>query len=253
MSNRTLIFVYGLMSYALFVGVFGYTILFIGNIGVSRSLDTVADGDLATALLVDLGLLSLFAVQHSVMARLAFKRLWTRIIPPSAERSTYVLASSLALAALVWFWQPLGGIVWQVEDEFAVAVLYAVFVFGWALLFVSTFLINHFDLFGLRQVWMNLVGKRYEPLGFVTPSLYRHVRHPLYVGMLLGLWAAPTMTVAHLVFALLSTAYIAIGARLEERDLEAALPGYAQYRREVPMFIPRLGNRADTDAPASAI
>jgi len=182
-----------------------------------------------------------FALQHSVIARPAFKRWWTSIVPEPAERSTYVLASSVALLVLFWQWRPIGGVVWQVEQPLAVAALYGIFATGWLIVLVTTFLINHFDLFGLRQVWLHLRGKPYRPLGFVTPGPYRHVRHPLYVGWLLAFWATPTMTAAHFFFAAMTTTYILVAIRLEERDL-ADIHGakYAEYRRTVPMLVPRV-------------
>jgi len=247
MLKRTLILAYGLLSYLLFFAVFNYTILFIGNIIVSPSLDSGGSGDLARALLIDISLLTAFALQHSIMARPAFKRAWTRVIPDAAERSTYVLASTLLLAGIVYFWQPLGGTVWQVTDPLAVGLLYGLFVVGWGILFLASFQINHFDLFGLRQVWLHFRGRPYTPVEFKTPWLYRHMRHPLYVGLMIGLWAAPTMTVAHLVFALLCTGYVFVGVRLEERDLENALPEYRQYRQQVPMFIPDIRNKRSRD------
>jgi len=243
MFKRPLILGYGALAYTLFFGVFNYAILFIGNILVSPSLDSVGTSDLGQALLIDIGLLTAFALQHSVMARPAFKRAWTRIIPEPAERSTYVLASTLLLGCIVYFWQPLGGVLWQVTNPVAVAVLYGLFAIGWGILFLASFQINHFDLFGLRQVWLYFRGKPYTHLAFKTPWLYRYTRHPLYVGLMIGLWAAPTMTVAHLVFALLCTGYIFVGARLEEKDLENALPEYKRYKTEVPMFMPNIGNK----------
>jgi len=236
--KKSLVLGYGISSYALFFLVFTYTILFIGNLFVSPSLDSPGQSNLWQALLIDMGLLGLFAIQHSVMARPAFKRILTRVIPQAAERSTYVLASSVLLGTIVHFWQPLGGVIWAVTDPFAVAGIYALFAVGWAILFLASFQINHFDLFGLRQVWFYFRGKPYTEVAFKTPWLYRFVRHPLYVGMLIGLWAAPVMTVAHLVFAALSTAYIFIGVRFEEHDLEKALPEYGAYKKAVPMFMP---------------
>jgi protein-S-isoprenylcysteine O-methyltransferase Ste14 len=176
------------------------------------------------------------------MARPFFKRWLTRWIPESAERSTYVLFSSLALIALFLFWQPLGGVVWDVRDPLWQAVLYALFAFGWLLVLVSTFLINHFDLFGLRQVWLQLRARPYRPLKFGTPGPYKLVRHPLYLGWLFAFWATPTMTGTHLLFAFMTTAYILVAIQLEERDLVTALgDDYVQYRRKVPMIIPGLG------------
>jgi protein-S-isoprenylcysteine O-methyltransferase Ste14 len=172
------------------------------------------------------------------MARPAFKRWWTRIVPKSAERSTYLLFTSIALTVLFVFWEPLGGSVWDVRSAIGRNLLYGAFAFGWFLVFLSTFLINHFDLFGLRQIWLQLIGKPYKPLPFKTPMLYRIVRHPLYLGLVLAFWSTPTMTLTHLVFAIATTAYILIAIQLEENDLLAALPEYAQYRKRVPMLVP---------------
>ena len=248
MLRKSLVLLYGIVSYMLFFIVFNYAILFIGNIVVTPSLDTLRETDLATALIIDLGLLGAFAVQHSVMARPAFKRWWTTIIRPEVERSTYVLLSTLLLAAIVFFWQPLGGVIWQLTDPVAIGVVYAFFVIGWAILFLASFQINHFDLFGLRQTWLYFRGKKYTPLTFKTPWLYRHMRHPLYVGLMIGLWAAPTMTVAHLVFAVMCTSYIFVGVRLEEHDLENDLPEYKQYKKVVPMFLPKPGKKTVENA-----
>ena len=236
--KRWLIFFYGVASYAIFFATFLYAIGFIGNFGVPKSIDSVRETSLGIALLINAGLLGVFAIQHSVMARPAFKRWWTRIIPQTAERSTYTLLSSVALIALFAFWEPIGGIVWNVEAPVSKALIYGAYAFGWGLVLVSTFLINHFDLFGLRQVWLQLRGKPYTALQFKTPVLYHYVRHPLYVGWFFAFWATPTMTVAHLVFALATTAYILIAIQLEERDLIAEHPEYAQYRERVPMLVP---------------
>ncbi len=188
---------------------------------------------------MNLGLLALFSVQHSVMARPAFKSWWTRYVPEPAERSIYVLFSNLALIALFVLWQPMGVTVWRVDNPIGKIALYTAYALGWVLLLGSTFAINHFDLFGLRQVWLHLRGREYTALKFGTPVFYRHVRHPLYVGWFTIFWATPTMTVAHLVFAAATTAYILLAIRWEERDLVASHPEYAEYRRKVPMFIPR--------------
>ncbi len=236
--GRTITLIYGVGSYAVFFLTFLYAIGFLGNILVPKSLDSGLTGPLGTALLIDVGLLTLFAVQHSVMARPAFKRLLTSVVSPAAERSTYVLASSLALILLFWQWQPLGGVVWEVEHPIGRALLYGGFGVGWALVLAATFVINHFDLFGLRQTWRHFRGLQQEPLQFVTPILYRMVRHPLYVGWLLAFWSTPTMTLTHLLFAAVTTAYILVAIQLEERDLMAAHPEYAVYRRRVPMLIP---------------
>src|SRR5690349_11890924 len=250
MLNRTLIFAYGVICYAVFFATFVYALGFVGNFGVPRAIDGAPRVDLSTALLTDLALLGVFAIQHSVMARPVFKRWFTKVVPESAERSTYVLFSSLAMIVLFALWQPMGGVIWDVGSPVARAIIYAAFGFGWALLLFSTFLINHFDLFGLRQVWLVLLGKPYTTLPFGMPLLYRYVRHPLYVGWLFTFWAAPTMTVAHLVFALATTAYILIAIQFEERDLVAAHPEYAEYRRRVPMLIPKATGTDSSANPA---
>ena len=237
--KRVLIFTYGVICYALFFGTFLYAAGFIGNLFVPKSIDSGATVPLWTALLVNSALLGLFAIQHSVMARKGFKALLTKIIPPAAERSTYVLLSSVCLILLFAYWQPMGGVIWDVQDAAGRAILYGLFAFGWLLVLVTTFLINHFDLFGLRQVWLYLRGKEYRALGFVTPGPYKYVRHPLYVGWLFAFWAAPTMTIAHLVFAIATTVYILIAIELEERDLvDVHGEAYKTYRRQVPMLIP---------------
>lgn len=239
--QRVLIFIYGAVAYALFFATFLYAIGFVGNLFVPKAIDSAPQVPFIQALLVNLGLLGLFAVQHSTMARPFFKRWLTRFIPSSAERSTFVLASSLALITLFVFWQPMGGVVWSISNPHAQILLHVAFTFGWLLVLFSTFLINHFDLFGLRQVWLNLHKQPYKELKFGTPVLYRLVRHPLYLGFILGFWATPVMTVAHLVFALATTAYILIAIQLEERDLMNFHPEYAEYRRRVPMIIPFIG------------
>lgn len=243
MAQRIAIFGYGVFSYVVFFFTFLYALGFVGNLVVPKGIDSAPTLPFGWALLINVLLLALFAVQHSVMARPAFKRWWTRWVPESAERSTYVLFSSLALIVLFIFWQPLGGVIWDVRNPAGQVALYALFLFGWSLVLVATFLINHFDLFGLRQVWLQLIGKPYQPLAFVTPGPYRVVRHPLYVGWLFAFWATPLMTVTHLVFALVTTAYILFAVRLEERDLVAAYPQYEAYRRRVPMLVPRWSRR----------
>jgi protein-S-isoprenylcysteine O-methyltransferase Ste14 len=241
MLKRITIFLYGVVSYAVFFATFLYAVGFIGNFGVPRTLDAGPSRPFLESLAIDLGLLALFALQHSVMARPAFKRWMTRVVPEPAERSTYVLASSLALIALFAFWQPLGGVVWEISDATARGALWGAFAFGWLLVLVSTFLINHFDLFGLRQVWLQLSGRPYTHLPFGTPGPYRYVRHPLYVGWFFAFWATPTMTVSHLVFAVMTTGYILVAIQLEERDLVAHFgETYRSYRTRVPMLIPFL-------------
>lgn len=248
MGKRISIFLYGVFSYAVFFATFMYAVGFIGNFIVPKTIDGVPELPLWQALAINGGLLALFALQHSVMARPAFKRWWTRIIPKSAERSTYVLASSLALIALFMFWQPLGGVIWDIDNMPAQTLLYAMYAAGWLLILATSFLINHFDLFGLRQVWLQLVGKPYSKLPFVVPSLYRVVRHPLYVGWLLVFWSTPTMTATHLLFAVGTTLYILIAIRFEEHDLIDMHPEYADYRRHVPMLVPHIGGSQATPA-----
>ncbi len=243
--KRLAIFLYGVVSYAVFFATFLYAIAFVGNLPlVSHRIDGVPELALGNALVIDVLLLALFAIQHSVMARPGFKAWWTRIIPRAAERSTYVLLSSLALIALFYFWQPLGGMVWQVDNRSGQLLLAAGFAFGWALVLYSTFLINHFDLFGLRQVWLELRGKPYTALPFKTPAAYKVVRHPLYLGWFFAFWCTAQMSVTHLLFALLTSAYILIGIYLEERDLLRAHPEYRGYRQRVPMLLPRLRAKA---------
>ncbi len=244
MLKRILFFAYGMFSYLIFLGTFLYAIGFIGNFGVPRTLDGAASQPLGLSFAIDVGLLGLFAVQHSVMARKWFKDLWTQIIPKPIERSTYVLFSSLALILLFTQWRPLGGVVWSVEDAGGRLVLRGLFAFGWGLVLVSTFLINHFDLFGLRQVWLYLLDRPYSTLRFATPWLYRVVRHPLYVGWFFAFWMTPLMTLAHLLFSLTTTAYILLAIRFEERDLiREHGETYEAYRRSVPMLVPAIGKR----------
>jgi methanethiol S-methyltransferase len=242
--SRVGIFVYGLISYAIFFAVFLYGIGFIGGFLTPTSLDGAPVSSLGHALTVDLALLVAFAVQHSGMARPAFKVWWKRIVPEAAERSTYVLLSSLALAAMYVFWEPIGGLIWSVPNGIARNLVIGLYLFGWLLLLYTTFLIDHFDLFGLKQVWRRLFNKTYRPPVFRTPSLYKLVRHPLYIGWLTIFWAAPTMTVAHLIFALVTTGYILFAIPLEERDMVSAFgSAYVDYRARTPMLIPRLSRR----------
>ena len=239
MFKRTLFFAYGSVSYLIFLGTFLYAVCFIGNFGVPRTLDGVASGPLAISFAIDVALLTLFAAQHSIMARKWFKDWWTRIVPKPIERSTYVLFSSLALILLFWQWRPLGGVVFSVENPAGRLVLRVLFGFGWGLVLLSTFLINHFDLFGLRQVWLYLLGRPITPLRFATPGPYRLVRHPLYVGWLFAFWMTPVMTLAHLLFSTATTAYILLAIQFEERDLVRDLgEKYKVYRKSVPMLVP---------------
>src|SRR5262245_14551741 len=234
-----MVLAYGVGCYVLFLGTFLYGIGVVGNFAVPKSIDSAVEGPLGEALLVNALLLGVFALQHSGMARPGFKRWWTRLVPQPVERSTYVLCSNLALLLLFWQWRPMGALLWDVRQPVALAILYGLFALGWLAVLVTTCLINHFDLFGMRQVWLYFRGQEYTPLGFVTPGPYRWVRHPLYVGWLTAFWATPTMTVAHLVFALGITVYILVAIYLEERDLTDAYGrAYAEYRQRVPMLVP---------------
>ncbi|WP_349258612.1 methanethiol S-methyltransferase [Steroidobacter sp.] len=236
--KRTLVLLYGVTCYAVFFATFLYAIAFLGNFLIGNSIDAAPSISVGKAIAIDIALLAAFALQHSIMARPAFKRWWTRFVPAPAERSTYVLFSSLALILLFWLWQPIGAVIWQVDHPVGKAVLYAGYASGWVLLLIATFLINHFDLFGLRQSWLYFVGRPYTEIPFRTPGLYKVVRHPLYVGWLLAFWCTPTMTAAHLLFAVMTTAYILIAIQFEEHDLTHTFPEYASYRQRVPALIP---------------
>lgn len=236
---RLAIFIYGVLSYLVFLASFLYAIGFVGNFLVPKSIDTGTATGPVVAVIVNLILLGLFALQHSIMARPGFKRWWTRLIPPAAERSTYVLLSSLLLFLLYWLWQPLPAPVWSLENPVAVYLLWALFALGWLIVLLSTFMIDHFDLFGLKQVWLQLRGRDYTPPPFHCPALYRVVRHPIMLGFVIAFWATPQMSVGHLLFALATTAYIVIGVWLEERDLVRAHgQQYRDYRQRVPMLLP---------------
>jgi protein-S-isoprenylcysteine O-methyltransferase Ste14 len=251
MTKRIAAFGYGVVCYAIFFFTFLYAIGFVGNLFVPKSIDSEPVAPFLESLLVNLGLLAIFLLQHSVMARPGFKEWWTKIVPQPVERSTYVLFTSLALLLLFAAWKPLGGVVWSVENPVGQVAFYLLFAFGWLLVLVTTFLINHFDLFGIRQVYLYLLGHPYTPLGFVVPGPYKYVRHPLYVGWFFAFWATPTMTVAHLVFALATTAYILVAIRFEERDLEEAHgAAYEEYRNRVPMLIPSAKGVSAEELPA---
>ena len=254
MIKRITFFAYGSVSYLIFFATFLYAIGFVGNFGVPTALDGPRSGSLALALAIDVGLLTLFAVQHSVMARPWFKEWWTRLVPKPIERSTYVLFSSVALILLFWLWRPLGGVVWSVEDPTGRLVLRALFAFGFGLVLLSTFLINHFDLFGLRQVYLYLLGRPYTTLHFGTPGPYKLVRHPLYVGWLFAFWSTPTMTFAHLLFSIATTAYILLAIQFEERDLVREHgESYEAYRRSTPMLVPFTRRRSEETEPAERV
>jgi protein-S-isoprenylcysteine O-methyltransferase Ste14 len=239
MTGRVAAVIYGIASYLIFSLSFAYTPAFIGNFMVPKTIDTGPDSGLAQAILIDALLLGVFALQHSVMARPAFKRWWTRIIPKSCERSTYVLIASLLLVLIFWQWRPIATTIWSFEG-WPAAVLTAIFWAGWVIALISTFQIDHFELFGLRQVVDALRGAADRMQAFKTPLLYRLVRHPLMLGLLLAFWATPHMTAGHLLFAVLSTAYILVGVRLEEKDLVTEFgASYEHYRQRVPMLMPR--------------
>jgi methanethiol S-methyltransferase len=239
MLKRLLFFGYGLICYVIFLGSFLYAIAFVGGFLVPRRLDGPLDSSLGLAIAVDCALLTVFAMQHSIMARQWFKERWTQIVPWAIERSTFVLCASLALDLLFWQWRPLGIQVWLVQNAAARAVLWTLFAAGWTIVLVMTFFINHFDLFGLRQVWLPLMGKPYTRITFRTPSPYRLVRHPLYFGFLLAFWMTPNMTLAHLLFAVATTGYIVLAIQFEEKDLiREHGAAYTEYRQRVPMLLP---------------
>ncbi|MGE3110017.1 MAG: methanethiol S-methyltransferase [Phycisphaerales bacterium] len=231
--------VYGLVAYGAFMATILYAIGFVGEWIVPKSIDSGEAGAVVPSLVINAALLALFVVQHTVMARPAFKRAWTRVIPRSIERSTFVLASCVCLGLLFWQWRPLPGVVWSVSNPVAAGAITGVSILGWVTVFASSMLINHFDLFGLRQTWLRARGREYQPVGFRLVGLYRLVRHPLMVGFLLAFWATPTMSVGHLFFAVMTTGYILLGTWIEERDLIAEHgESYLAYRRGVRGFIP---------------
>ena len=236
--NRILAVAYGAVSYLIFLAAFLYAIGFVGNFVVPRSIDAGVAASTTEAVVVNVALLGLFAVQHSVMARPGFKRRWTRLVPAAIERSTYVLVASLVLFLLFWQWRTLPAVVWDVTWTPGRIAVWALFWIGWLTVLASTFMINHFDLFGLRQVYLAWRGEPYPQSQFRSTLLYRYVRHPIMLGFIIAFWAAPTMTVGHALFAIATTAYILIAVRLEEHDLAAELEPYRDYRRRVPMMIP---------------
>jgi protein-S-isoprenylcysteine O-methyltransferase Ste14 len=238
--KRWLFFAYGVAGHLLFLGTFAYMAGFVGNLLVPKSIDSATHTPTASAVLLNLLLLTLFSLQHSIMARPAFKRIWTRIVPEPIERSTYVFVSCAVTILLMWQWRGINTVIWDAQGPVLRGLLWSLFAIGWLLIPLATLLINHFDLFGTRQVWFYLRGRKYEGLPFRVPLLYKHVRHPLYVGWTIAFWATPTMTLGHLLFASVLTAYIGLAALIEERDLIHYFgEQYNEYRRRVPMFIPR--------------
>jgi methanethiol S-methyltransferase len=251
--KHALALVYGVLAYVLFLGTFLYAIAFVGNLRVPTTVDSGKSASTLTALVIDALLLGLFAVQHSVMARYGFKRHWTRVVSWHLERSTFVLAASLALAVLLWQWRPIPKMVWDVRGTAIGSVLSVLFWVGWAILLWSTFLIDHFELFGLEQVWVYFKGREFHRPAFKAPLFYQWVRHPIYLGFLIAFWSAPAMTAGHLLFSIATTGYLLVGIYFEERDLVRAYgDAYRDYQRQVPMLIP-IGRRYvdRSNAPAA--
>ncbi|HZP16545.1 MAG TPA: isoprenylcysteine carboxylmethyltransferase family protein [Terriglobales bacterium] len=239
--KKALALLYGVLAYVFFFVTFAYAVLFVGNLVVRKTIDTGGSTPALKAILIDAALLSLFALQHSIMARQGFKKQWTRVVSWYIERSTFVIAASAVLALLLWQWRPIPAKVWDISGTAAGNLLQATFWLGWGILLVSTFLINHFELFGLEQVWSYFRGQKFERPAFKTPGFYRSVRHPIYLGFVIAFWSAPVMTVGHLLFAVATTGYILVGIYFEERDLMAAYgEAYRSYRARVPMLIPLL-------------
>jgi protein-S-isoprenylcysteine O-methyltransferase Ste14 len=238
--GRILAFVYGAVSYIVFFATFLYAIGFVGNLMVPKSIDTGPPAATITrALIMNTLLLSIFAIQHSVMARPAFKRWWTRIVPLAVERSTYVLLSSLALILLFWQWRPMTSVIWEMDNTAGQFILWAVFFSGWGIVLLSTFLINHFDLFGLRQVYLYSRDQEYTHVGFKELFLYKFVRHPIMLGFIIAFWTTPRMTAGHLLFAAVTTVYILVAIQLEERDtISSHGTAYEDYRNRVSMLLP---------------
>jgi methanethiol S-methyltransferase len=251
--NRLFALIYGVVIYAVFLATLSYAVCFIGDIAVPKTIDSGVESPLFLAVAINLLLLGTFAIQHSVMARQGFKRAWTQLVPKHLERPTYVLAASLALMVLLWQWRPIPQPVWDLQGAPA-AVLSVTFWLGWVLLLTSTFLINHFELFGLKQVWTYSRQKEHQETAFRTPVLYRIVRHPLYLGFVIAFWSAPRMSLGHLIFSIACTGYILLGIYFEERDLVTAHgPAYRRYREQVPMLVPFLKVSKDKPALAGAI
>jgi protein-S-isoprenylcysteine O-methyltransferase Ste14 len=239
MQRRILVFVFGLASYSVFIATYLYFIGFLGNQAVPKSIDSGEPVPFGRALAINGLLLALFALQHSIMARSGFKRWWTRLVPEPVERSTYVLFSSLATILLFWQWRPMTGTIWLIENTAGCSLMTTFFWAGWALIVLGSFLVSHYDLFGLRQVYLHLKGREYADIAFKTPSLYKIVRHPIMLGKIIVFWSTAHMTTGHLFFALFMTTYVLIGVRLEENDLVRMHgPAYEEYRLKVPMLFP---------------
>jgi len=242
--GRFITFIYGTAAYVIFLASFLYAIGFVGDMIVPKTIDSGVAGPFGRALLINAVLLGIFALQHSIMARQWFKKAWTKVVPQAAERSTYVLIASLILFLLYWQWQPMPGIVWKVTNPAGALILQILFFAGWIIVLLSTFQINHFDLFGLRQIFNNLKGASTPKIEFKMPAFYKLVRHPIYVGFMIAFWAAPTMTVGHLIFAIATTAYMFVGVWFEERDLVRVHgTAYLDYRKHVRKFIPVPGKK----------
>lgn len=242
--GRLAVLLYGVLAYCAFLVTFLYVMAFVGNAVVPKRIDTGPEGPVGAAVLINVLLLGLFAVQHTIMARPWFKARLTRIIPQAAERSTYVLAACATLALMCWLWRPITAVVWDVDLAAARGILWSLFLLGWGMVLYSSFLIDHFDLFGLRQVVLHWKGRQYTQPVFVQRSLYRLIRHPLMAGFLIGIWATPTMTQGHLLFAMVVSGYIFVGIFFEERDASRLLgEEYEEYRRTTPKLIPRFKRR----------
>ncbi|MEM7231520.1 MAG: methanethiol S-methyltransferase [Planctomycetota bacterium] len=240
--SRLLFFIYGVGGHVVFLATYVYMAGFVGNLWVPKSIDSPDAPFTAAGLVINVFLMALFCVQHSVMARPGFKRRWTRVVPEVIERSTYVWISCAVTVLMMWQWRPMGPVVWDLTDAVTRGVAYGLFAFGWLMVPLVSFMINHFDLFGNRQVWLHLRGRRYEPLELRAPGAYKFVRHPLYVGWMIAFWATPTMTVGHLLFAGVLTLYMLVAIPIEERDLVAAHgKDYAEYRDRVPALVPGFG------------
>ena len=238
--SRLVIFIYGLFSYAVGLGGLVWFALFVGSWEfLPRHIDSDIPGPLSSALLINVGLLAIFVLQHSIMARLTFKSRWTKIIPPATERSTYLLLSGIIMALFCLYWQPINGVLWQVDNQIGQAVLIAIYIIGWSIPVLASFMINHFELFGLQQVYLNLVNKPEPSPRFTERSFYKVVRHPIQLGTLIGIWSTPTMTMTHLMLSVPLTAYVLLSLKYEERDLVTTLgEDYEDYQKRVRMIIP---------------